>query len=43
MTKRKRKKPPVSTGHDDRAEERPGEPRGSGEPRAPDGVSGDWG
>ena len=38
----KRKKPPVPTRHDDRAEEKRERPAGPGEAKAPDGVSGNW-
>ena len=41
--KRKRKKPPVETGTDQRASEREREDRREPKPpTAPDGVSGDW-
>ena len=50
MSRKNKRKPPVRTGHDDRAKERqgsaptaprPAAPKGS-EPSAPDGLSGNW-
>lgn len=40
--KKKRAKPPVETGRDDRSEERQREKQQSKEAAAPDGVSGSW-
>ncbi len=40
--KKKRAKPPVETGHDDRSEERQREIERENEAAAPDGVSGSW-
>ena len=40
--KKKRAKPPVETGHDDRSEERQRETERENEAAAPDGVSGSW-
>lgn len=39
---KKKKKPPVETGHDDRAEEIRQQPLPRSDAAAPDGVSGDW-
>ena len=50
MSRKNKRRPPVRTGHDDRAKERQGSastaqhsaaPKGS-EPSAPDGLSGNW-
>ena len=40
--KKKRAKPPVPTGHDDRSEEQKREKQRENEAAAPDGVSGSW-
>ena len=42
MGKRKRQEPPVPTDCDLRARERARDEEGTGEPKAPDGVSGNW-
>ena len=43
MSKKKKKpRPPVETGHDDRAEEIRQQPLPRSDAAAPDGVSGDW-
>lgn len=42
--KREKREPPVPTNHDDRCEEPSNNGSGLGrEPKAPDGISGDWG
>ena len=50
MDRKNKRRPPVRTGHDDRADQRqgsaptaprPAAPKGS-EPSAPDGLSGNW-
>ena len=39
---KKKKKPPVETGHDHRSEEIRQQPLPRSDAAAPDGVSGDW-